>query len=89
MQIYPACYSKATSVEAIVNFLAAAPKQVANSPEAFNGQVMEFTVDGNGPVGTLPEIHAHLNESKFEIKVGADMVCVICDNDGNWTPRKY
>jgi|TARA_Y100000034_G_scaffold116061_1_gene153914 hypothetical protein len=87
MQIYTASFSKATSAEVLLRFLKAAPKQIPNSPEAFKGQVMEFTLDRHGPVGTLSELHTHLGESDFEIKVGADMVCVTRDDEGNWIQR--
>lgn len=86
MIIYPSIYSKATSAEKLLQLLKAAPKQISNSPEAFKGQVVEFTLNGRGPYGTLSELFNHLHESNFEIVFPTETVCVTRDNDGNWTP---
>ena len=89
MQIYPASYSKAKTVEAFLTFLTAAPKQVANSPEAVAGNVLEFTENGHGPVGTLPEMSDHFHTTKFDIKIGGDMVSVTCNENGDWVQKVY
>jgi len=89
MQIYPASYSKAKTVAVFLKLLAEAPKQVANSPEAFAGKVMEFTENGHAPVGTLSEISDHFHTTEFDIKIGADMVSITRDENGNWVKRVY
>ena len=83
--LYPTCYSKAKTMADVRRFLKEAPKQECNSPEAFKGLVLEFQLNGRGPVGTLFEYHKHLPDSEFAIKVSGNMIYLARDNGGNWT----
>lgn len=52
--LVPTIYSKAQSVNEIVDHIEKYPEQITNTPEAMEHSI-EFQIEGSGPVGTLSE----------------------------------
>jgi hypothetical protein len=71
ISLYPMSYSKRRTVDAIQQGLAEAPEQKPNTPEAFQGKVMEFHIFGQTACGTLTEYAQHMPENEF---------CLIADD---------
>lgn len=86
MILKPARYSKHQTVKAVSNALKAYPAQKCNTPEAFKGLVIEFTVADSldTRVGSLDEIHTYTpdREGKYQIQCRDGVVRVQASTNG-------
>lgn len=67
IKLYPMIYSKNKTVEKISIALILAPEQKPNSPEVYQGKVMEFRTEKDHRPGTLPELVECLKENEFTV----------------------
>lgn len=88
MNLYPALFSKAKTVESQRQRLRQAPQQKDNSKEAWQGLVSEFTLrPGPGPVATLSELHEIDGVTEAVIHCVDGQLHVVRDAEGNWSEK--
>jgi len=83
MKLYCTSFSPRTADE-IRDILKKNPAQVCNTPEAYEGLVMEFVTKQGGPVGSLDECYEYLpdNPERFEIQAACGNIIVVTRKAG-------
>lgn len=87
VNLFPAGYSKAKSMESIVLHIRAHPEQDTNNEKAYKHSI-EFQENGKGPVGTLSEYVEHVTSYRhcyfiiFPLQ-GNGMAIVKYNEEGN------
>ncbi len=84
--LVPMSYSRFKTTRQFLLALMAAPKQKDNSPEAFEGWVVEFRTLYNRLPGTLAEYARLCQETEALISFTDDQLLVKRDDFGNWKP---
>jgi len=75
-------FTRFTELNYLKNAFRKAPKQVAGSPEAFEGLVAEFLDTATGQTYTCSEIAQNYKYKKFLVKLlDGKVVTIINDND--------
>jgi hypothetical protein len=74
-------FTRFNTPESLRNALRKAPKQVAGSPEAFNGLVAEFKDPDTDKTYTCSEIADYFKYKKFLVKlINGNIITMINDN---------
>lgn len=83
--VFSPSWDKNRTVEKTLSKLNTAPKQIANSAEAFQDNVLEWSVNEFcGPYGTLSELESYFGDNIIEIVLTNGKLVVQKNQEGNW-----
>lgn len=80
-------FTKFTNLELLKKTFKRAPRQIAGSPEAFEGLVAEFEDSNTGKTFTCSEIFDNYKYKKFLVKMLDGKIITIFYDNGNFIIR--
>ena len=83
-----ASFTRFRSLDKLKNAFKQAPKQVAGSPEAFNGLVAEFMDPATTKTYTCSEIEENFRYNKFLVKLLDGRIVTICRDNGKFAIKE-